>query len=69
VHCNYNDHSGPDMTIQNAIKHAEAIGPVILAFTEHIRKSSYWIPKYVKEIEFYNNSIYPICSTKNYSWP
>jgi putative hydrolase len=56
VHCNYNDHSARDLTIKNVIRQAEAIGLETLAFTEHVRKNSEWIPKYLKELEFYDNN-------------
>lgn len=56
VHCNYNDHSAPDLTIKNAIRQADRIGLETLAFTEHVRKNSEWIPKYLKELEFYDNT-------------
>jgi putative hydrolase len=51
VHCNYNDHSTPDLTIQNVLRRAKEIDLETLAFTEHVRKTSDWIPKYLKEIE------------------
>jgi putative hydrolase len=51
VHCNYNDHSMPDLTIQNVLRRAKEIDLETLAFTEHVRKTSDWIPKYLKEIE------------------
>jgi histidinol phosphatase-like PHP family hydrolase len=53
VHCNYNDHSAPDLTIRNALRRAKEIGLQTLAFTEHVRKTSDWIPKYLKEIELH----------------
>ncbi len=56
VHCNYNDHSAPDLTIKNAIRQADRIGLETLAFTEHVRKNSEWISKYLKELEFYDNT-------------
>lgn len=56
VHCNYNDHSAADLTIKNVIRQAEGIGLETLAFTEHVRKNSEWIPKYLKELEFYDNN-------------
>lgn len=56
VHCNYNDHSAPDLTIKNVIRQAERIGLETLAFTEHVRKNSEWIPKYLKELECYDNN-------------
>jgi putative hydrolase len=51
IHCNYNDHSSPDLTIPNVVKYAENIGLVVIALTEHVRKTSDWIPEYLKEIE------------------
>ena len=51
VHCNYNDHSAPDLTVQNVVKRAEEMGLQTLAITEHVRRSSDWIPKYLKELE------------------
>jgi histidinol phosphatase-like PHP family hydrolase len=51
VHCNYNDHSSAELTIPNAIRRAEEIGLKTMAFTEHVRKTSDWIPRYLKELE------------------
>ena len=51
VHCNYNDHSAADLTIHNVLIYAKRIGLQTLAFTEHVRKTSQWIPKYLEEIE------------------
>ena len=56
MHCNYNDHSAPDLTIQNVLVRAEEIGLQTLAFTEHVRKTSDWIPRYLGEIESYKNN-------------
>ena len=36
--------------------HAERIGLETLAFTEHVRKNSKWISKYLKELDFYDNN-------------
>ena len=58
VHCNYNDHSSPDLTIRNVLRRAKEINLETLAITEHVRKTSDWIPKYLKEID---------SQTKNYS--
>jgi len=58
VHCNYNDHSSPDLTIRNVLRRAKEINLEVLAITEHVRKTSDWIPKYLKEID---------SQTKNYS--
>jgi putative hydrolase len=51
IHCNYNDHSSPDLTIPNVVKYGENIGLIEIDFTEHVRKISDWIPQYLKEIE------------------
>lgn len=51
VHCNYNDHSAPDLTIKNVVMQAEKVGLKTLAFTEHVRKASEWVPRYLAEIE------------------
>ncbi|WP_415282135.1 PHP domain-containing protein [Candidatus Nitrososphaera sp. FF02] len=51
VHCNYNDHSAPDMTVQNIVSRAEAMGLRAIAFTEHVRRTSDWISKYLDEIK------------------
>jgi histidinol phosphatase-like PHP family hydrolase len=51
VHCNYNDHSASDLTIQNVVKRGEEAGLETLAITEHVRRSSDWIPKYLRELE------------------
>jgi histidinol phosphatase-like PHP family hydrolase len=36
------------------IKKAEEIGLRTLAFTEHVRRNSNWVPNYLKEIEFFS---------------
>ncbi|MGI0020446.1 MAG: PHP domain-containing protein [Nitrososphaera sp.] len=51
VHCSYNDHSAPDLTVKNVLRRAEEIGLQTIAFTEHVRKTSEWIPDYLGEIE------------------
>ena len=51
VHSSYNDHSASDLTVKNALDRAAEIGLKTLAFTEHVRKSSPWIPQYVQEIK------------------
>jgi putative hydrolase len=53
VHCNYNDHSAPDLTIRNVVKRAEEIGLCTLAFTEHVRRTSNWIQDYLNEINLF----------------
>ena len=50
VHCNYNDHSASDLTIKNIIAWAEKIGLRVIALTEHVRRTSDWIPRYLDEI-------------------
>ena len=50
VHSSYNDHSSPDLTVKNALEKAAQIGMKTVAFTEHVRKSSAWVPSYVQEI-------------------
>jgi histidinol phosphatase-like PHP family hydrolase len=51
IHSTYNDHSDPDLTINNVIQIAKSKGLKKIAFTEHVRKSSDWIPKYLDEIQ------------------
>lgn len=51
IHCNYNDHSSIDLTIPNVVKRAEKLGLKTIAITEHVRKSSDWVPRYLKEME------------------
>ncbi|HVD07947.1 MAG TPA: hypothetical protein VNB67_05835, partial [Nitrososphaeraceae archaeon] len=51
VHCNYNDHSSQELSIENVTSIAEKINLNTLAFTEHVRKTSDWIPKYLEEID------------------
>ena len=50
VHCNYNDHSASDLTIKNIIARAEKIGLKVIALTEHVRRTSDWVPRYLDEI-------------------
>jgi putative hydrolase len=51
IHSNYNDHSDSDLTINNVIQFAEKNGLKKIAFTEHVRRGSDWIPKYLNEIQ------------------
>jgi putative hydrolase len=51
VHSNYNDHSPTELSIEKVTKYAEKINLNTLAFTEHVRKTSDWIPKYLEEID------------------
>jgi putative hydrolase len=50
VHCNYNDHSASDLTVKNIIARGEKIGLRVIALTEHVRRTSDWIPRYLAEI-------------------
>jgi putative hydrolase len=50
VHCNYNDHSASDLTIKNVIARSEKIGLRVIALTEHVRRTSDWVPRYLDEI-------------------
>ncbi len=50
VHCNYNDHSASDLTVKNIIEQGEKIGLRVIAITEHVRRTSDWIPRYLAEI-------------------
>jgi putative hydrolase len=54
VHSSYNDHSSSDLTVKNALETAEKLGLRTLAFTEHVRRSSTWVPKYIQEIGSYS---------------
>jgi putative hydrolase len=51
VHCNYNDHSARDLTVANVVRYAEKMGLKALAFTEHVRSTSDWIPSYLSDVE------------------
>lgn len=51
VHSNYNDHSPQELSIEKVTSYAEKIDLNTLAFTEHVRKTSDWIPKYLEEID------------------
>jgi putative hydrolase len=51
VHCNYNDHSSQELSIEKVTGYAEEINLNTLAFTEHVRKTSDWIPNYLEEID------------------
>lgn len=42
----------PDLTVSNVVKYAENMGwRLIIAFAEHVRKTSDWIPRYLDEIQ------------------
>ena len=51
VHTNFNDHSHRDLSVANVVKRAEHLGLKSLAFTEHVRRSSEYIPQYLEEID------------------
>lgn len=51
VHSNYNDHSPQELSIKKIARYAEKIDLNTLAFTEHVRKTSDWIPRYLEEID------------------
>jgi putative hydrolase len=51
VHTNFNDHSPSDLSVANVVKQAEHLGLKSVAFTEHVRRSSEWIPQYLEEID------------------
>jgi histidinol phosphatase-like PHP family hydrolase len=50
VHSSYNDHSASDLTVKNALTRATEIRLKTLAFAEHVRRSSAWVPAYLQEI-------------------
>src|SRR5215203_1743420 len=50
VHCSYNDHSASNLTIKNVIARAEKIGLKVIALTEHVRRTSDWVPRYIDEL-------------------
>jgi putative hydrolase len=50
IHTNYNDHSASDLTIENVLKQAELKQLELIALTEHVRKTSDWIYKYIDQI-------------------
>lgn len=57
IHCSYNDHSAPDLTVKNVLRRAEEKGLQVVAFTEHVRKTSEWIPDYLREIGQASSSV------------
>lgn len=50
IHCNYNDHSSKDLTVENIIKKANNLELSKIAFTEHVRSTSNWTEMYLDEI-------------------
>ena len=53
IHCNYNDHSSSDLSVNNIIKKAENLDLQTIAITEHVRNNSDWTEKYLQEIKTY----------------
>lgn len=45
------------MTVQNIVSRAEAMGLRAIAFTEHVRRTSDWISKYLDEIKAVRSSM------------
>ena len=58
VHTKFNDHSPVDLSVANVIKYGEGKDLISIAFTEHVRKTSEWIPKYLEEIDKAKSSGY-----------
>jgi putative hydrolase len=56
IHCNYNDHSAIDLSVENIIKKAGDLHLQTIAFTEHVRSTSDWTEKYLQEIECFKNT-------------
>ena len=56
IHCNYNDHSSIDLTIENILKRANDLQLQKIAFTEHVRADSDWTEKYLEELKKYENT-------------
>ena len=56
IHCNYNDHSSKDLTVENIIKQANALKLQKIAFTEHVRTTSDWTENYLAEINRFKNT-------------
>ncbi len=54
IHSNFNDHSPDNLTISNIVNQAEKIGLQKFAITEHVRKTSDWIPEYLDQIKSLN---------------
>jgi len=54
IHSNFNDHSPDNLTISNIVDQAEKIGLEKFAITEHVRKTSDWIPEYLEQIKSLN---------------
>jgi len=54
IHSNFNDHSPDNLTISNIVNQAEKMGLQKFAITEHVRKTSDWIPEYLNKIKSLN---------------
>jgi len=57
IHCNYNDHSDVNLTVENIIKKAKDMQLQTIAFTEHVRRNSDWTEKYLEEIKSFINKV------------
>lgn len=57
IHCNYNDHSSDDFTVDNIIKKAKEKNLQTIAFTEHVRKSSDWTESYLEEVNYFKGKV------------
>lgn len=56
IHCNYNDHSATNLSIENIIKKAKDLQLQTIAFTEHVRSTSDWTEKYLQEIDYFTHT-------------
>jgi putative hydrolase len=56
IHCNYNDHSANNLSIENIIKKAKDLQLQTIAFTEHVRSTSDWTEKYLQEIDYFKHT-------------
>jgi putative hydrolase len=57
IHCNYNDHSHVNLTVENIIKRAKDMQLQTIALTEHVRRNSDWTEKYLEEINLFINKV------------
>lgn len=55
IHCNYNDHSSNDLSVENVIEKAKDLHLQTIAFTEHVRSNSDWTEKYLREINSFED--------------
>ncbi len=56
IHCNYNDHSSNDLSVENIIKKAKNLDLQTIAITEHVRNNSDWTEKYLQEIKSFKHT-------------